>query len=94
VDEDRTEGAVMEWQPIETAKRDRRIPSLAYVPDEGDGSAWSRQIAEWDDDYYGLPTRPFWRYLREQSEAYCRAHQPTHWMPLPDPPASPRKAGS
>jgi len=77
VDGDRTEGAVMEWQPIETAPKDDTQILLT------DGSEVSQ--GWWEPDYGWLG----W-------EVYRAVHRftPTHWMPLPDPPASPRKTGS
>lgn len=74
-----------EWQPIETAPKDRRR-IVAFVPDElGDHQI---QIAEFDDDYASLSSAPFWRYNGDgfASGRYSRAHQPSHWMPLPEPP--------
>jgi len=61
-----------EWQPIETAPRDdRRI--LVWRPDEKDG----HHFAHAGVDYWRLNG---WYLSR-------RYQQPTHWMPLPAPPA-------
>lgn len=73
------------WQPIATAPKDRER-HLLFVPDE-ETSSYSRQIGSWCDD---TQEDPFWLYEGERQELYSRAHQPTHWMPLPDPPVEAR----
>lgn len=61
-----------EWQPIETAPKDN-IPILAYC--KGDVcKVW------WQTDF--LDGSQYW-----QNEADSEP-QPTHWMPLPEPPAA------
>lgn len=42
-----------------------------------------RGLGRWDDDRYAKTPKPYW----EQSERWigkleCRAHLPTHWMPM------------
>lgn len=61
----------MEWSPIETAPKDTRILVAA-------GSIVT--VAEWIDDewYSGEYAGPFEEGLDPQ---------PTHWAPLPEPPA-------
>ena len=67
-----------EWQPIETAPKDRRV--LLYVPDELGG--WQFQTGDYEDDWRNSPPRPFWRYDGDTAPlgGYSRAHTPTHWL--------------
>lgn len=59
-----------EWQPIETAPKDRAI--LVYgLRYSGEGY---QEVTHWYSD----------RWPIEWMEGY---HTPTHWQPLPDPPA-------
>lgn len=45
-------------------------------------------IAVYDDDKYSKRPNPFWRRDDDMGRAaLSRAHPPTHYMPLPDPPA-------
>ena len=75
-----------QWQQIETAPKDRAI--LGFIPYHGTeaekGSVW---VMRWNDERFAKTPRPHFeasgwvwgiRAMREQ--------QPTHWMPLPDPP--------
>jgi hypothetical protein len=86
----------MKWQPIETAPRDGTdvlvYKDVATVPVVH--IAWYRSEEEWRDhggclfgdtleEYVG-----WWSYTRnsvtqEKLEGYA---EPTHWMPLPEPP--------
>ncbi len=59
------------WQPIETAPRG---PMILYCYPK-DGTQWSVGLA-----YYSVSGH--WH----DSEGIFRRVQPTHWMPLPDPP--------
>lgn len=72
------------WQPIETAPKDGTMV-LTW-----DGRA--HNIAEWkpkrnyEDDANGVddPTHGRWEYITEDMG---EDDPPTHWMPLPEPPA-------
>lgn len=70
----------MEWQPIETAPKDRDI--LLYTNCRG------VVRGRWNDCKYATKPRPYWTHDRERiwGTVACRADQPTHWMPLPEPP--------
>ena len=64
-----------EWQPIETALQDTLI--LVWMP-------------SWFDDEDGrivvaLASGPYWT----DGEGNMPQEDPTHWQPLPAPPASP-----
>lgn len=63
------------WQPIETAPKDgTQIIGFCSKHE-------SIFMTLWEDGHWGLED---W-----DSQHFC-AHAPTHWMPLPPPPASPR----
>ena len=66
-----------EWQPIETAPKDG-TPILAYVEDVAIQMEYSYFLKEWG---------PVW--LAAHGCGCCGEYsvpEPTHWMPLPDPP--------
>lgn len=65
------------WQQIATAPKDgtRILGSNGHVVD----------IFRWESQRYHKRPNPYW----ERSfypVYYDRKHQPTHWMPLPEPP--------
>ena len=65
----------MEWQPIETAPKDG---TLVLVWDEDTGGAFAAQF---------LVEVTGWGNPGEWMDWHgMRLLQPTHWMPLPDPP--------
>ena len=70
----------MNWQPIETAPKDREI--LLACPKRG------VVRGKWDDNRYAKHPRPYWSHDRERiwGTLACRRDQPTHWMELPDMP--------
>jgi len=74
----------MSWQPIETAPCDAVI--ILYRPSV---SPWWRvSPGKFDDDKYARNPRPFWRCRVEGVvKTDSRNHPPTHWQPLPTPPA-------
>jgi hypothetical protein len=69
-----------EWQPIETAPKDKYI--LLYC------SRFGIIRGKWSDEQYAKTPRPYWRH--DKTDLYgirdTRDDQPTHWMPLPNPP--------
>ena len=61
----------MEWQPIETAPKDKEI--LLYSDSDGYGiSGWNEEHQRW--------------YVYNHYEEQLYLFPATHWMPLPDPP--------
>jgi hypothetical protein len=76
----------MEWQPIELAPKDKII--LLYRP--GHCVPWqSVAPGKYDDDKYAKRPRPFWvSWLLCSGKTDDRAYPPTHWIPMPNPPAS------
>lgn len=77
------QGAVTGWQPIETAPKDRCI------------LLWNSRLGairgDWRTDKYSKKPRPYWSHDLERvfGVLHARAHQPTHWMPLPAAPETP-----
>ena len=86
--------AVSQWLPIETAEAMKcRVPNPRYpnVMDRQEILAQMgkrRVIAHWDDEEYAQRPRPHWRASSE-NVSWCRANQPTRWMPIPALPAAP-----
>lgn len=66
-------GIDMDWQPIETAPKDRDI--LLFCPRRG------VVCGEWEQDKYSPKPRPFWSNDKERlfGTRETRADQPTHW---------------
>lgn len=67
----------MGWKPIETAPKDETVV-LLFCPERWDTAGvvvafWSEDFAAW--------------YEREAS-SHSVSEEPTHWMPLPAPPAA------
>ncbi len=78
----------MKWLPIETAPRGPRElgrdgPSILLWSPLGGGFA---HVGQWDADLSAVRPRPFFVLDLPWSRAEQRANQPTHWMPLPEPP--------
>lgn len=74
-----------DWQPIETAPRDRRILLLRPTADFD----WAKIIVgRFEDDRFATKPKPYWAHDLERLEGKrsTKANQPTHWMPLPAPP--------
>lgn len=64
-------GAGKLWQPIETAPRDETPVLVAYR------DAWMTVAAFW-------PCNMCWTEITASGR---KLNEPTHWMPLPEPPA-------
>jgi hypothetical protein len=73
-------GRVGEWQPIETAPQDRAY-MLLYL--SGDGYHGPRQC----DVVVGLFTDSGWYHISDGGGGKV-SNEPTHWMPLPEPPTT------
>lgn len=71
-----------EWIAIDKAPRDRRV--ILWSPTLYGGRTY---IGEWDDDRYSKRPRPCWRGDTYRDINTHRANPPTHYMPLPEPPA-------
>jgi len=67
----------MNWQPIDTAPTDR-TPILGYNIESKEMTVISRDSSEEWSDYWSI----------EVAGQYCDSaeFEPTHWMPLPEPP--------
>lgn len=72
-----------EWMPIETAPKDVII--LLYRPS---AIGWGMvTLGKYNYDLYAKKPRPFWEgWLKIGDVTQWREWQPTHWMPLPEPP--------
>ncbi len=73
--------AVSQWQPIETAPKDG-TPVLVYAqldPPE----KWAAYMR----DLPPLIAITSWHH--DAGFCVCEVREPTHWMPLPDPPSKP-----
>lgn len=73
----------MNWQPIETAPKDKRI--LLFRPT---ANGWWRIMGgKYDSNEYARNPKPYWSAdnwsigMRDQCQ-----NTPTHWMPLPEEP--------
>jgi hypothetical protein len=68
-----------QWRPIESAPKDG-----------SEVDVWCASEAEGDDGGYRIANAWWcrvdarWRYYGDERTAW--AHQPTHWMPVPDGP--------
>ncbi|MDQ0506001.1 hypothetical protein QOZ94_002805 [Xanthobacter agilis] len=82
-----TQSAVSGWQPIATAPKDGTTVLLWAV---------SRVVpGRWSEETYAKRPRPLWVTLSGAHGllgiSWDRDNQPTHWMPLPSPPAEDTK---
>ena len=64
------------WQPIETAPKDG-TPILIYEPPYFDATPHATYVCSWDT------YKEAW--VEHSGECYAQ-YEPTHWMPLPEPP--------
>lgn len=84
----------MDWQPIETAPKDERI--LVYT-DRGctalvEWKAGPDDEREWRDGYWQAVVDECFATFLQGDEILNWVIDPTHWMPLPAPPAKIEKA--
>ena len=72
-----TAAGAPQWQPIETAPKDKTRMLLACKS--------TVTIGSWNDDRYARKPRPYWTNDRERIFGILdtRSDQPTHWMLLP-----------
>lgn len=70
------------WESIDTAPKDRRI--RFWCPTKPDG--YREQFGSWEAQTSYKNPRPYWAYSRFVEDD--RAHQPTHWLPTSEGPAS------
>jgi hypothetical protein len=67
----------MTWQPIATAPKD----GTRIIGSDGDRV----DIYQWEAQSYHKRPSPYWE-RSFHPVYYDRQQQPTHWMPLPEPP--------
>lgn len=84
---------VPQWQPIETAPKDGTEIIGAFYRDYGGGSTSS--YGPWTVAWDGKKWRSSWdkaevvEYMSDFGTEYKEPDiQPTHWMPLPNPPTN------
>lgn len=70
-----------EWRPIETAPKDGN-PFMAWR--EGSRPFVASAVLDGNDHFAAFV--PVTEQLRKLLTGACVYRQPTHWMPLPDPP--------
>lgn len=72
----------MEWKPIETAPKSKDL--LLFCPRCG------VVVGRWDRDTYASVPKPYWTNDRVRIFGIrgTRLDQPTHWMPIPQPPSN------
>lgn len=77
-----------EWQPIETAPKDR------YISIKGKNGPYGvnywEAVAIWGIPRNWSRERGSWQ-TRDGAVLYLAGYVPTHWMPLPDPPEDGRE---
>ena len=78
-----------EWQPIETAPKDGTLVIAAWDA-ETDPSPeveriWIVTAAYWMEGFDGSVEEPAYPHAWMQADE-CIPVEPTHWMPLPEPP--------
>jgi hypothetical protein len=81
------------WQPIETAPKDgtkilvygggQSWPSLINPDTKERGEADDWLVVFWD---YNMDSEKAWMFCNYEG-AYGEWYKPTHWQPLPEPPA-------
>lgn len=74
-------GSQRDWQPIESAPKMQTI-LLHAKTDDGN---WKTATGFYHDGFEGDPVKTPWNWEGNQLRSYDV--QPTHWMPLPLPPA-------
>ena len=73
----------MNWQPIENAPQDGTWVLLAGGHEYGDEPVGPCVVGHWVADSYG---DGYWAYAYWDSGWRSGYDEPTHWMPLPEPP--------
>lgn len=69
----------MTWQPIETAPKDKIFLGAIHWDAGTEFEQWEIAIMEWERDYK--------LFIKEGHPPFSDdQEQPSHWMPLPDPP--------
>ena len=80
----------MEWQPIETAPKDGTWILLAGGGIDYGWNCNSQPHAvagQWTTIFNGSPFPGGWQFAWYDGGYYGEYENPTHWMPLPQPPS-------
>jgi len=75
-----------EWQPIETAPKDGTWILVCGGRTEDEEVTRTHAVAQWTDDLNGRKTKWHWQFAWYDGGYYGFYENPTHWMPLPEPP--------
>ncbi len=73
----------MEWQPIETAPRDGSKVILGHPEHKAVIGVW-HQGYSWESLF--PDGNPVFYWAKDHEDTSGFDFEPTHWMPLPDPP--------
>jgi hypothetical protein len=68
----------MKWQPIDTAPKDGRV--ILILTERG--NVYSP--CQWENGE--ISENGFWLWWQDEPAWLTEVVNPTHWMPLPDPP--------
>jgi hypothetical protein len=77
------------WQPIETAPLE--TPILLFVPEFEYFEPSDQRVMATRHSHGGVS---YWSIINDGNRGGLTVTPPTHWMPLPDPPASTIEAGT
>ena len=75
----------MEWQPIDTAPKDGSR-FLGFTPFGVEMVKWNKRAAEYGPRQGWIGCEQDSACLPESFLRHAATCQPTHWMPLPEPP--------
>lgn len=81
-----------DWQPIETAPKPP-AGNQKYPDPEMDQKYWllgwdgqNLAIIAWNDHWWNEHATPQWEVIHDGERYVWGNYDPTHWMPLPEPP--------
>jgi len=78
------------WRPIDTAPRDKTYILLGHHGENNDFAPWAALGFYRTPDPWGPPDpwrRKWWILERDGFHPQNSRFEPTHWLPLPQPPA-------
>jgi hypothetical protein len=76
----------MEWKPIETAPKDGTWILVYGEGTEDEGEKRSVAVAQYTNYLNCETTDWHWQFAWYDGGYYGKFENPTHWMPLPEPP--------
>ncbi len=75
-----------EWQPIESAPKDGTWILLGGGRTDDEDDARTIAVGQWTNYLNGGTTSWHWQFAWYDGGYYGAYNNPTHWMPLPEPP--------